>query len=276
MRCPVPSTRATGWATGCAVGLHLLACTDGPQSPADSGSSDTAATSGSPADGPGIVGVLVDASEQPIADEDILGCLATTCYFGKTAADGSFAFTIEPPAEVALKTHPDPARTPRWAAALEPIRLTDPVIIDAGTVYVPELPAGAVLDTSTDEPQTLAVGDALELTVRQGELQAAPGVFLYDLAARRIPAAHVPPYAELGDRDVVAVYALHPFETTSASPMGVRAPTDLPDGTTVALWTIDHLDGTFSEPVPGHVEAGFVVTDPGVGISRLTHLVISL
>jgi hypothetical protein len=261
-----------GWAAGAAAGLCcLLGCTEGPEGPADTGSS----TSGAPSDGPGIVGVLVDANEQPIGDEDVLGCLATTCYFGKTAADGSFAFIIEPPAEVALKTHPDPARTPRWAAALEPILLDDDELVDAGTVYVPELPAGAVLDTETDAPQTLAVGDELELTVRQGDLQPPPGVFLYDLAARRIPAAHVPPYPELGDRDVVAVYALHPFETTSTSPMGVRAPLDLPEGTAVTLWTIDHLDGTFSEPVPGHVSGGAVVTDPGLGISRLTHLVIS-
>jgi hypothetical protein len=254
-----------------------LGCGDAAEDPGDAGSGTTAdvPTSGSPIDGPGIVGVLVDANEQPIGNEDVLGCLATTCYFGKTAADGSFAFAIEPPAEVALKTHPDIARNPRWAAALEPIHLVDGALVDAGTVYVPELPAGAILDLETDEPQTLAVGDGLELTVRQADLGAPPGVFLYDLAARRIPAAHVPPYPELGGREVLAVYALHPFETTSDAPIGVRAPSELPDGTAVELWTMSHLDGTFSEPVAGHVDAGFVVTDPGLGISRLTHLVIS-
>jgi hypothetical protein len=251
-----------------AAGL-ALGCGDSTPSPGDASSADGASGDA------GIVGVLVDASEQPIADEDILGCLATTCYFEKTASDGSFAFTIPLPAEVAVKTHPDPARNPRWAAALEPILLETEGIVDAGTVYVPELPAGAVLDTTTDEPQVLAVGDGLELTVRQAELDTPPGTFLYDLAARRIPEAHVPPYPELGDRDVVAVYALHPFETTSGAPIEVRAPVDLPDGTAVELWTIDQLDGTFSAPVPARVDGGFAVTDPGVGISRLTHLVIS-
>jgi hypothetical protein len=253
-----------------AAGL-ALGCGGSP-GPGDAGSGGSA--DGASGDA-GIVGVLVDASEQPIADEDILGCLATTCYFEKTAADGSFAFTIPLPAEVAVKTHPDPTRSPRWAAALEPILLETEGIVDAGTVYVPELPAGAVIDTTTDEPQVLAVGDGLELTVRQAELDPPPGTFLYDLAARRIPEAHVPPYPELGDRDVVAVYALHPFETTSGSPIEVRAPVELPDGTGVELWTIDQLDGTFSAPVPGRVDGGLVVTDPGVGISRLTHLVIS-
>lgn len=254
-----------------------LGCGDPAEGPGDTGAGSTAdgPTSGSPADGPGIVGVLIDANEQPIGNEDVLGCLATTCYFGKTAADGSFVFAIEPPAEVALKTHPDAARNPRWAAALEPIRLDDDALVDAGTVYVPELPAGAIVDLETDDPQALAVGDGLELTVRQADLGAPPGVFLYDLAAGRIPAAHVPPYPELGDREVLAVYALHPFETTSASPIGVRAPSDLPDGTAVELWTINELDGTFSEPVAGHAAAGFVTTDPGLGISRLTHLVIT-
>jgi hypothetical protein len=261
-----------------AAGLGFaLGCGDSAMDPGDTGSGSAAdgPTSGSPADGPGIVGVLIDANEQPIGDEDVLGCLATTCYFGKTAADGSFTFVIEPPAEVALKTHPDITRNPRWAAALEPIRLDDDSVVDAGTVYVPELPAGAILDLEIDDPQTLAVGDELELTVRQADLGAPPGVFLYDLAARRIPAAHVPPYPELGDREVLAVYALHPFETTSDSPIGVRVPSELPDGTPVELWTMSELDGTFSEPVAGHADAGFVTTDPGLGISRLTHLVIS-
>lgn len=258
----------------CIAGLVLgLGCADDGPPSGESGS--TAATDSS-IDGAGIVGVLVDANEQPIADEDVLGCLATTCYFGKTAADGSFAFTIDPPAEVALKTHPDPTRNPRWAAALEPIRLVNEgVVIDAGTVYVPELPAGAVIDTTTDQAQVLAVGDGLELTVLAADLSAAPGVFLHDLAAALLPSAHVPPYPELGDREVVAVYALHPFETTCASPIAVRFPTTLPDGTTVELSTIDHLDGTLDAPVPGHVDGGFVVTDPGQGITRLTHLVIS-
>ncbi|MCX4240432.1 hypothetical protein [Paraliomyxa miuraensis] len=258
----------------CLAGLGLvLGCADDAPPSGESGS--TAATDSS-VGGAGIVGMLIDANEQPIADEDVLGCLATTCYFGKTAADGSFAFTIDPPAEVALKTHPDPTRTPRWAAALEPIRLVDDdVVIDAGTVYVPELPAGAVIDTNTDQAQVLAVGDGLELTVLAADLSAAPGVFLYDLAAARIPDAHVPPYPELGDREVVAVFGLHPFETTCGSPIAVRLPTSLPDGTTVELSTIDHLDGTLDAPVPGHVEAGFIVTDPGQGITRLTHLVIS-
>jgi hypothetical protein len=200
--------------------------------------------------------------------------MATTCLYGESQADGRFMFEIEPPASVALKTHEDLTRTPRWAAALEPVRVVGGSWVDAGALYVPELPEGAVLGPETDDPQTLAAGDGLELTLRRADLEPPLGEFLFDIAARRVPAEYVPDYPDL-EEEVIAVYALHPFAAESASPITIRAPTDLPDGTPVSFRTISEIDGSFSAPAPGLASGGALTTNAGAGITRLTYLVVS-
>jgi hypothetical protein len=219
--------------------------------------------------------VLIGPDEQPLLDVQVLACQATTCLFGDSGSDGRFEFAVVPPANVALKTHTVLAQNPRLAAALEPVAVVDDTLVDVGTVYVPDLPAGSVIGPETEDPQTLQAGDELELTVNRADLTAPLGEFLFDVAARRLPEQHIPPYPELGGEQVVAVYAMHPFGGTSASPIGVRAPADLPDGTSVKFRTISEIDGTFSEPVTGQVDAGYAATGPGVGITRITYLVIT-
>jgi hypothetical protein len=241
------------------LALALASCVDDPPDDA----------------GPAITGVLIDPAGQPLAGVAVLACQASSCANGETDPDGRFHFVVEPPADVALKTHPNLAGTPRLAAALEPVDILDDTLIDLGTVYVPGLPSGAVIGPATDDPQTLAVGDGLELTFNGADLTPALGEFLYDIAARRLPEEHVPAYAELSDEQIVAVYALHPFAASSASPIAVRAPADLPDGTLVWFRTVGELDGNCSEPVLGEAQGGYVTTAPGAGITRLTYLVIS-
>lgn len=227
-----------------------------------------------PPAGPGLAGVLLDPDGQPLPRTDVLACMATTCLFGESDADGRFAFAIEPPAEVALKTHADLDASPRRAAALEPVRLVDGTRVDVGSVYTPDLPAGAILGPASDDPQTLAAGDGLELTLHRADLTPAIGDALFDVAARALPADRVPSYPELAGRTVLAVYALHPFAATSASPIAVRAPVALPDGTAVEVRVVSELDGLLSAPIPAHVSGGVATTDAGEGITRLTYLVI--
>jgi hypothetical protein len=224
--------------------------------------------------GPGLRGRLIDAAEQPVPDVQVLACQATSCAYAQSGPDGAFEFEIEPPAEIAVKTHAALAGTPRMAAALEPVELLDDALVDLGTVYVPELPAGSIVELAGDDPQTLLVGDGLELTLRSADITPPVGHFLHDVAARRLPPQHVPPYAELGAETVLAVYALHPFAATSSSPIQVRAPIELPDGAAVSFRTISSLDGRFSDPILGHALDGHVTTDPGAGIRLLTYLVI--
>jgi hypothetical protein len=160
------------------------------------------------------------------------------------------------------------------AAALEPVAILDDTLVDIGTVYVPQLPEGSIIELGGNDPQTLLAGDGLELTLRSDDITPPIGEFLYDVAARRLPPQHVPPYAELGAETVLAVYAMHPFTAISSSPIQVRAPADLPDGTAVSFRTISSLDGSFSDSIPGQALDGHVTTDPGTGITQLTYLVI--
>lgn len=226
--------------------------------------------------GPGLQGRLIDAAEQPLVGVQILACQATTCLFAESGADGRFTFAIEPPADVALKTHPALAATPRSAAALEPVDIVDDALVDVGTLYVPDLPEGAVIGPESDDPQTLAVGDGLELTLSSVDIQPNVGEFLYDVAARRLPSQHVPAYPDLEAAEVIAVYAMHPFGATCTSAIAVSVPSDLPEGTAIEFRTINELDGNFWEVVPGHVVDGQAITDPGTGITRITSLVISM
>lgn len=251
--------------------LSPLGCDETPDGPGGAGAGPGG---GAGAGGPGLTGILIDASAQPVGDAVVLACMATTCLYGDSQDDGRFVFTIEPPASVALKTHEVLTRSPRWAAALEPIRIVDDALVDVGALYVPDLPEGAVLGPDSDDPQTLAAGDGLELTLRGADLEPPVGEFLFDIAARRVPSEHVPDYPDL-DEEVVAVYALHPFAAESSSPIGIRAPCDLTDGTSVKFRTLSEIDGTFSAPVPGLVQGGVLTTEAGAGITRLTYLVIS-
>ncbi len=227
-----------------------------------------------PTGGPGLAGLLIDPGEQPIIGADVLACMATTCLFGKSGASGRFDFAIDPPAEVALKTHADLAKTPRRAAALVPVRITDS-LVDVGTLYTPDLPAGTALGPTSSDPQTLAAGDGLELTLHRADLTPALGDFLFDVAARKLPDVHVPTYPELTGRTILAVYALHPFAAKSSSPIGIRVPTTLVDGTAIEIRTVSEIDGLMSAPVVGHASGGFITSDGGTGIARLTYLVIA-
>ena len=225
--------------------------------------------------GPGLAGTLQDEAGQPIGNEMVLACMSTVCLFGETESDGRFFFAIDPPAEVALKTPGDMSTTPRRAAALCPVRITDGSLVDVGPLYVPSLPEGAPIGPASMDPQTLAVGDGLELTLRRGDLTPRVGDVLVDAAARLVPASQVCPLLTLEDEQIIAVYALHPFAATSASPIAVRAPSDLPPGTAVRFRTISEIDGHLSEPAPGHADGSVVETDPAEGITELTWLVIS-
>jgi hypothetical protein len=230
---------------------------------------------GGDAMGPGLFGALEDETGQPLGYEMVLACMATVCLFGSTDADGRFSFAIDPPAEVALKTPVDLTTTPRRGAALCPVRIADRSAIDVGTLHVPHLPEGTPIGPATMDPQTLEMGDGLILTLRRADLTPRIGDVLVDAAARLIPASRVCPLLAVPGEEIIAVYALHPFAATSASPIAVRAPSDLPPGTAVSFRTISEIDGHLSEPVPGQADGNAVETDASAGISELTWLVIS-
>lgn len=225
--------------------------------------------------GPGLAGTLVDEAGAPLPFEMVLACMSTVCLFGGSEADGRFVFPIEPPAEVALKTLADLSTTPRRAATLCPVRIVDDALVKVGALHVPSLPPGVPIEPASADPQTLLAGDGLELTLRRADLAPRLGDELVDVAARRVPPEQVCPQLALAGEEIVAVYALHPSAAVSASPIAVRAPSDLPAGTVVEFRTISEIDGHFSEPAPGRATGTAVETDPAAGITELTWLVIS-
>lgn len=225
-------------------------------------------------DGPGLAGFMRDGDGELLRDEQVLACMATTCLYGSTDSDGFFFFEIEPVENVALKTTGDPDTEPRRAAALCPIDIVDAELVYAETLYVPLLPDGVAIGPEADDPQTLAVGDGLELTLSRADLTPRLGDSLVDAAARAVPPEQRCPQLVIPGEEVLAVYALHPFAATSSSPIAVRAPTDLPDGTEVQVRSISEIDGELSAPVTA-VSDGTSVFTGEAGITELSWLVIS-
>lgn len=254
-----------------------VGCGNSPASPVDGSSTiDGATTDGRVLPmGPGLAGTLVDEAGQPLPENMVLACMATTCLFGDSDGDGHFFFEIEPNAEVALKTLENLNVSPRLAAALQPVRITNTDLVDVGVLHVPHLPAGVPFKPAAEDPQTLAAGDGLELTLRRADMKPRLGDSLVDVAARAIPMERFPPLPELGGEQIVAIYAIHPFAATSTSAIGIKAPSTLAAGTVVKFRAISEIDGRLSEPALGTADGSFVTTDAGAGIHELTWLVIS-
>ena len=226
-------------------------------------------------DGPGLAGILKGDEDEILGNQQVLACMSTVCLYGTSGADGSFFFPIEPPASVALKTLEDVSSQPRRGAALCPVSIGSDALVEVGPLHAPLLPEGVLIGQPTEDPQTLAPGDGLELTLRRADLTPRVGDTLVDAAARLVPAAQVCSLLVIADEEIVAVYALHPFAAVSSSPMAVRVPSDLPPDTAVRFRTISEIDGHFSDPVPGRTDGTSAVTDPDVGITELTWLVVS-
>lgn len=221
-----------------------------------------------------VTGALADDTGRPLAHADVQACSSVTCLFGTTDAAGSFRFELPvKAAPFVIKTLEDAPASPKRGAALAPVRLSGGAHIDMGVVYVPALPVATPYRPGVPE-RVMTAGDGLELTI-QGELTPPPGTLVAGLAARRLTDGQIPSYDLPADETVVAVYALSPVGTRSASPMGVRVPSALPAGTRVRLRTIDEIDGTFSQPAFGRATGTHIVTDEGAGVTRLTHLVIT-
>ena len=228
-------------------------------------------------DGPGLAGFLRLTDGTLLDDEQVLACMETTCYFGESDDDGFFFFgEVEVGDDVALKTAPKPNANPRRGAALCPVDIVDEDTVYAQTLYVPILPDdGQDFESADQDPQTMVMGDGLELTLNRGDLTPRVGDTLIDAAARAMAPEERCPQLVLPGEEIIAVYALHPFGATSSSPVAARAPSDLPADTEVFFRTIDEIEGNFSAPVPGTADGDFVETDPGEGIAELSWLVIS-
>lgn len=226
--------------------------------------------------GPGFAGRLVDGDGAPIAAEELLACTTTSCLTVDSDAQGRFWFPLDEVPEIrSVKTHDDPDGVPPRGAALVYVECVDATAVDLGDIVVPALAAGATWGAESADPQTLEVGDGLVLTASRAAVHLAFGQSFTDpVAAGRLPDAWIPAYPGF-EEEVLAVYALTPFDATSDAPIGLSAPSDLPAGTAVHFWSVGSLGQGLSGPATGTADGARVTTDPGQGLYELTHVVIS-
>lgn len=269
---PLPWIAALVW-VGCGSEDTLLGGTDLGTGPLPTTQPSIPSTSSTQL-AAGLAGELV-GDGGTLGDQDLMLCNLVGCTVAESEPDGTFFVPLQTGWAGALKTHGEPDGEPRLATLLLPSRVDGDAAVQLGSVYVPELAEGVPFGSPTADPQTLDAGDGLVLTLDRGNLTAAPGTWLYDLAAGRVPDGHLRSYPELGDETVVAAFALHPFGATSSTPVAVRAPVDLPAGTEVWFRSISELDGEFSDPVPGTADGTQVATEPGTGLYRLTWVIIT-
>jgi hypothetical protein len=236
------------------------------------GSSPAAQTGG---DGVIVTGALRSEDGHALPYAEVQACSARQCLYGESDADGRFRFTLPAkPGAFVIKTPEDVAAQPPRGAALAPVRRTPAPTLDVGTVHVPQLGDLRPLPHAAAASRVEA-GDGLELTIVRDDLAPAPGKSIAALSARRLSPSRIPAYELPRGETVVAVYVLHPFGATSRSVMAVRARAALAAGTPVWFRTIHEIDGTFADPVPGRATGTHVATEPGRGISELTHIVVT-
>jgi hypothetical protein len=225
--------------------------------------------------GPGLAGFMRLTDGEPLANEQVLACMDTTCLFGDTNSNGFFFFEIEPSADVALKTIPAPFATPRLGAAMCPIDIRDSTLVYVESLYVPIMPQGVNFGPAADDPQTLSVADDLTLTLNRGDLKPRLGDTLLEAAAVAVPEEQRCSQLVIPGEEIIGVYALHPFGATSSSPIAISVASTLPEGTPVFFRSIDEIQGDLSEPALGHADGQLLTSDPGQGIQELSWLVIS-
>jgi hypothetical protein len=276
-----------------ALGLVLVGCSTGSGG-GDGGAPDLAVADLTPRPDLRVIrdlwmpsaevhGAVKDEAGNPLAGVYVLACSATYCPYVKSAADGSFSFAHLLLEYRIIKVAEDTTQSPRWGESVAPVHLTtDGAMVDAGTLYIPSMPAGANLAGPPDALQTLTISDdGLVIALRSQDLQFPLGSQTSNIAARRVPSAHFPSTidsAALGGEQLIAAWALLPFGTKSAQPIPVTLPLALPAGSAVHLRTVDDLDGRLSAPVSAHAGpdgGATVATDAGQGITELSWILVS-
>jgi hypothetical protein len=150
--------------------------------------------------------------------------------------------------------------------------LTSPIV-------VPETGLGAMLDGGV---QTVRIDDSLSLTVNsstftwpEGEPNSISGI---QLPAGDWPTSYASNLLDGGDRSILAVWALNPFQAASSTPIPVtlRNEFDLSAGSHAQLFGIDVTSGMPQDAIDLELDAdgGVLTTLPGQGLTQLTWLLL--
>lgn len=234
---------------------------------------DPALPEGAPAPRVRVDGRLVDATGAPAAGERIMVCNLLACQSGLSGPDGRFDLSLGRAGHYVLKTEDVISGRSRHAAAMLPVLALRDAPVDVGDLPLPPLPEGPRVGPASADPQALAATDDLTLTISRSAVKMAFHDYLHELVAVPLPPERTRWAADLTGEDLLAVWALHPFEATSAVPVAIAWTTDQPDGAVVRFRTVGGANGTLSAPIDAPVSGGVARTPEGAGITELTYLV---
>jgi len=222
-------------------------------------------------------GALLDDDGTPLVSTVMSVCSQAGCSYGKSGVDGSFVvprvalgvFTVHSIDDWTISPH-------RGTVARTLLGSHDGEVLEAGEMRTPIMPLGVPLPADAAARGTIEPGDGLALTLRPGDLDLPLTAMDETIAARRIPDQRIPPFDFPGEQ-VLAVYCVLPWWTTSKSPIGVSAPVAAPAGSVIHFRSLSGVTGLPSAPALG-VASGdglSVATSDGQGLGELTWIVIS-
>lgn len=234
-----------------------------------------------------VAGRIVDEKGQPIAGRVVTTC-GSTCFFGKSASDGSFTVHVGshiPVAEFAVDVHgsPDLASyyTPLLALAGDSIAFPSPLVVPTLPTSGPLLPmdGSAAILTSGDVTVTLADGTKVSLPIDDVGIGDA-GMMLRALT---VADPSKLPFID-GANPPLALYGLGPFEVVFSQPVALAFAntTQLLPGAAVDVYLMRGLAlagppaGRFDLAASAHVtsDGKSIATDPGQGVLTLTWIAL--
>lgn len=235
-----------------------------------------------------VTGKVVDASGAPLPAKKLVSVCGQVCFFGETAADGTFVAKVGRYIKVsnfAASVH----GRPDFVSLYEKLPAGTSDDIALPTMVLPKVPAdGAAIpmdskDVVTDATMlsdgdltlNIAAGTAVELDLEDVELGETGKLF----RAVKIETKDYPTFAK--GANVAMLYAATPFDAKFTKKVAVtfKAVGDLAEGTAVEIVALGNdflrepfTAGKLEVVATGKVTGGRVVTDAGQGISTLTWL----
>ena len=261
-----------------------MGCTNGAtgSDPADAAPPDMMrairdfAHDATPAPSASVKGQIVDEAGKPIPLAFASICNPYGCHSTDADADGNFVINGIQLGDCGLRTHENLDLSPRLGVTVRLLHLPDPVMVDGGKLYVPNMGVGAAIDLKSTTPQAYELGDGVTITVVGKDLDPPLGFSAENMVARAIKPEHWPTF-DLGGEQILGVYSTLPYATKSASPVGFAATLAGTPGDAVHIRSIDEFNGKFFPAVSGHVsvDGKSVSTDPGVGLAVLSWVIVS-
>jgi hypothetical protein len=231
-----------------------------------------------------VSGKLVDDKGAPLPDIVVSVC-AAACYYGKSAADGSFKVTITSHLvldEFTLLLHGRPNYA-CYYRKLPPlmgntISFTTPITMLPLPASGPAIAMNGSAQTITDGDLTLSLSAGTTVTIDFEDVTT--GAVGSELRVLKVDPTLLPLFSTPPD----ALYLASPFDSRFSQPAALTFAnsTGLPAGASVDVQLMGGLDsgtipaGNFTSAATAHVSADgkTITTDPGQGVLGLTAIAL--